>query len=689
MAQPQPQVPQAPPQMAQVSHQGHQAHQVSHMQHPMGMQQQMPQMSQMQQQQRQPPYSPPQHTPSPLNTPQVTYQQMPGQANKRPRTSVDSPAQSSPSPHPQAHPQSHQQHHAPQYSPSGFAMSPQAAAPSPGPLASPSYTNLAPPTPQPIQNYTNQYNVNGHSVQSPVQTPTLALPEARPSHPPTPAPSTPLTPSLPTQHHAPQQQQHVQPQQQYTNAMMAPITPAPLPPTPGAMLPPSKPVSTKEFEYDVSDSLAGTGIDLRAEEQYLAELYGGSFAQEAKTGLGANAPGAKGSFYGAGAANRPAETTNLSQEEFEAEAARKAWEDAAQRLAVVRANELRNPFLIIANLHGRADKISKEYGLNLNLDLKNQNAAGKMRAPQEWQPPKVIVNTKITPGGAIVSTSGSFVPHDAYLVDQLALLSISTKHRLRELIEDANVAATTRQKTSHGEIPPEWADVAVPLRTGLDSLPIDATNGESSKRSFDSFSTGQKATPKDALLSKDINAAVRLNAKGERDIEEQRLRKRQKRQNPEAAQGASRAGSAAPGTPTSVAPEAELKAPTKKELKKNAARATAEASTANVTTTVTSFMGKKKRKEYSWMKSGSGPSTPRASAQDPGTPTSAGGAKGAIPEKTTLTQDGKVRLGTWREDKEKGKNIQLRDWVVVLERDGRDVKAIQDAYIKLDSSTPR
>lgn len=262
---------------------------------------------------------------------------------------------------------------------------------------------------------------------------------------------------------------------------MAPVNPAPPPPTPGAMLPPSKPVSAKEMEYDVTDSLAGTGVDLRAEEQYMAELYGGSFAQEARTGFGANAAGSKGSFYGAGAANRPAEKTNLSQEEFEAEAARKAWEDAAQRMSVVKANEILSPFLIIPNVHARADKISKEYGLNLNLDLKNSNPAGKMRAPVEYPPPKVTVSTKVTPDGAVVTTSGSLLPHDAFLVDQLALLSIATKHRLRELLEDVNMAAITRQTTSHGEIPPEWSDVSAPLRTGLESLPVDAANADSLK----------------------------------------------------------------------------------------------------------------------------------------------------------------------------------------------------------------
>jgi hypothetical protein len=237
------------------------------------------------------------------------------------------------------------------------------------------------------------------------------------------------------------------------------------------MGPPSKPPA-KEIEYDVADSLAGTGIDLRAEEQYLAEFYAGSFAQEARTGLPANAPGSKGSFYGAGMANQPGEpVAALSQEAYEAEAAQRAWDEAAHRLAVMRSVEVANPFLIIANLHHRVEKIAKEHGLGVNLDLKNANPAGKLRPPQEFAPPQVTVSTKPGPDGAMVTTTGSFLPHDAYLVDQLALMSIATKHRLRELVEDANAVAVNRQTTSHGAIPAEWADVAVPLRTGLDTLP--------------------------------------------------------------------------------------------------------------------------------------------------------------------------------------------------------------------------
>lgn len=245
------------------------------------------------------------------------------------------------------------------------------------------------------------------------------------------------------------------------------MTPIPALPTPGVMGPPSKPAEkpAKEYEYDATDSLAGTGIDIRAEEQALADYYAGSFGQDSRTGLPANAPGSRSSFYGAGPANQDGQaTTSQSQDELAAQAAEKAWSEAAHRLAVTRSNELKNPFLLLALLHRKAEKIAKENGLGLNLEIKNNSQfVGKVKGPHDFSEPKVTVSTRTGPDGALITTAGSWIPHDAYLVDQLALLSIATKHRLREKLEDGLTVATTRQKTSHGEVPSEWVEVAAPL----------------------------------------------------------------------------------------------------------------------------------------------------------------------------------------------------------------------------------
>lgn len=197
-----------------------------------------------------------------------------------------------------------------------------------------------------------------------------------------------------------------------------------------------------------------------------------------------------------------------------------------------------------------------------------------------------------------------------------------------------------------------------------------------------------------------LAASVRDVGRGERDWEESRLRKRNGRKEGQGEQGAggSRAGSAAPATPGSVAPEPE-KPPTKKELKKSAKAAEASHASQNQTSSLftgsgpRNLFGKKKGgKSYSWMTAGgggSGASTP-ARPGTPGLGKAAGGATGSPgPANLALTADGRNRLGTWREDKERGRNIQLRDWVVVLERDGSEPLALQSAYDRLDASGPK
>jgi hypothetical protein len=174
--------------------------------------------------------------------------------------------------------------------------------------------------------------------------------------------------------------------------------------------------------------------------------------------------------------------------------------------------------------------------------------------------------------------------------------------------------------------------------------------------------------------------------------EEARLRKRQKRleklaeKDKDGAEAGSRSGSVAPGTPGSIAPEAgDTKAMSKKEGKKAAAKAAESSSGTTVNATLSLFTGGKKKK-YSWMNSGagSGASTPRAQ-NTPGTPGGIGvtvGKAGHGP----LTKASVSHLGQFREDSEKGKNIQLRDWIVVLEDRGLDLRSLQTAYTKIDKS---
>lgn len=197
-----------------------------------------------------------------------------------------------------------------------------------------------------------------------------------------------------------------------------------------------------------------------------------------------------------------------------------------------------------------------------------------------------------------------------------------------------------------------------------------------------------------------MTTTMRERAKQEREWEEARLRRRQKRKDGVTDTGntQSRAGSVAPGTPGSVAPEE--KSLTKKEIKKAQAAKSAEASShasQNMTSSMfaglggRSLFGKKKTgKTYDWMNVGrgnSGASTPARGT--PGLKGTVAAASGAPSGPMALTTEGRNRLGTWREDKEKGRNIQLRDWVAVLERDGREQTVLQQAYDQLDASGTR
>jgi hypothetical protein len=292
-----------------------------------------------------------------------------------------------------------------------------------------------------------------------ISTPTLKLPPQpstatqhspiAPAHTP-PVMGNPQTPGGSTQY--------------YSNAMLAPYPQnSPAVATPGTMGPPSKP-ERKEYQYDVDDALAGTGIDLREEEQNLVEYFG-SAASGPVTGLPANTPGNKASFYGAGIANQQAMTlTEQDQTAATLQLAKKAWQDSAKALATQRLHELKDPFLAGNVLHYKAEKIAKEHGLTLNLDARNVGNLGKMMRESEFPRPRVTVKTAVGPDGAMVVTTGSYLPEDSYLADQLALLNIAAKHRIRDLLEDANKIAVTRQQSAHGGVPDEWKDVAVPVR---------------------------------------------------------------------------------------------------------------------------------------------------------------------------------------------------------------------------------
>ncbi|KAK9772288.1 putative Transcription initiation factor TFIID subunit 4 [Seiridium cardinale] len=476
----------------------------------------------------------------------------------------------------------------------------------------------------------------------------------------------------------------------YSNATFSPAAHAQPLGTTGTMGPPphlnalKQVAPVKSYQYEMDDSLAGTGINLDEEEQYMNDY-------ETRMGFGAHVPGGRGSFYGAGPANQPTEPIQTkSQEAMAAEVADRAWNEAAHRYGVSRAQDfLQQGFVQPALLHARMSKAAAASGLELNLDPKPPNPnmpLGRFSNPHHWEKPYVRITTKTSPDNTIVTTSGSFLPKDAYLIDQIALLSLATHTRLGELLSDADLVARNRQQTAHGIIPPEWADAAEPSAI-LDSAVSSLTN--SRKRPADEMSNGLPTPVSEASPKNQFAGTIVSLGKTSRDAEEARLRKRQKRaeqaadreKNPD---GTARSGSVAPGTPGSIAPDGPEGKPLSKKESKKAARL-ADTSNLSVNSTLSQFMGSKKKK-YSWMTGaggGSGANTPKGPGS--GLPVAGGPIKAT---KGPLTQDASQQIGSLREDSAKGKNIQMRDWIEVLESNGylTDQVALQQAYIKLERS---
>lgn len=198
-------------------------------------------------------------------------------------------------------------------------------------------------------------------------------------------------------------------------------------------------------------------------------------------------------------------------------------------------------------------------------------------------------------------------------------------------------------------------------------------------------------------MTNDLVTVLRAAATAEQELEEARHKRRLARAGGNVEAGAQRQGSIAPGTPGSVAPDPTEKLPTKKDMakKKSEANKVSDIAThAAANSTTAQFLGGrnlfgKKKGGYSWLGGGgsaSGTSTPgRINTQGlPGTPAASGPAP---VEKFTV--DGVRRLGQWREDREKGRDIQMRDWVAVLEADGRAKKTLQLALLFLDQSDPK
>lgn len=477
------------------------------------------------------------------------------------------------------------------------------------------------------------------------------------------------------------------------------------------MPPPPRPNKEEKEEKgvdDVTDVMHGSGINLKDEENYLHTLYTNqhskdSFATQSSsfgsgtlsggnsfnTLQGTSFDGQNGNGAFSGTLGQAA-----SQDEIEKEAKRKR-EVAAREKAERDQHHLNNPFLLGNVLRLRMDKIARESGVRLDVN-------GLYLLQQPTEPTKVTTNGTNSEG---IVRAGSKIDQSASFSDILSLVSLAAGERARGLLDEAHSLARARLYGDHNRVPPDLSDLAIApgnerkeeviqpeniTGTEWDRLP-DAPGGPEDNDTNDKDST--KPVPTISFQSK-INETFRNIAEADRLAEQARIRKREARRKAAEAAAANDDGAAAEAeiaaaSATSAPAGPEQPKMTKKEQMKQQKEAKnaveAQSSTTTNQTAAMMAMGKKGKK-YSWMSGGpthtnrfakpgatgggsgsasGGTSTPIKKEGAGGTPTANGEADDA----------GMVKWGEFTEDK----GVQMRDWVNVLERDGRERKALQKA----------
>lgn len=245
------------------------------------------------------------------------------------------------------------------------------------------------------------------------------------------------------------------------------------------MGPPSRPVDKLTDVNDLSDVLAGSGVDLKEEEAALFNRFntansqqnGASFTSDAATSFGstgsngqqassfnpynqfgtlsANIPGGKTSFYGAGALNQPAIPLKTAEEQFEEEKKR-----AIQRKTERRQYHLNDPFLFGGVVQTRLAKHSHAEQITIPRD-------GLLTSNGHKEPVSLIVVGPDNNEVLTTVTGQDLIYSNSPLVEILSLISLATQERLRGVVEDAATLAKGRRVGSHGAVPSDFADLAV------------------------------------------------------------------------------------------------------------------------------------------------------------------------------------------------------------------------------------
>lgn len=498
------------------------------------------------------------------------------------------------------------------------------------------------------------------------------------------------------------------------------------------MPPPPRPNKEEREEKvgveEIGDSLFGSGINLKDEENYMHSMYNNrhtqndSFSTNQNTSFGSSTISPNNSFnlltqgtsFGSQDAAHGAFAgtmgPTLSQEDIELEQRRKR-ELAAKNLGDRKQHHLNNQFLQCNTVRKRMDRIALKEGVTINM------SGVWVKQPETT----VMTNGASTNGIAAADDRAIGVQKAESLVNQgspfehmVTLISLAAGERERGLLDEAYALSRARRYGDHGRVvPPEFADIAggEGKQTEEDVIPesITATQWDKAPES-DDVEMGEVGKAKEKSSTPQpqptlsfqgtLNTRLLELAERDREAEADRVKKREARKRAaEATANGDLPTPADEAAPTTNGASAEASAPvkmTKKEqLRQQKERNSNEAaahSTTNQTAAMMSF-GKKGRK-YAWMTGGvtnmptnrfAKTSSASGTATPAGVKTEGGGSGPTTPGETMVRGGSGVgaepkapEWGDWREVRV-GSGIEVRDLVLVLERDGREKAALQRA----------
>lgn len=466
------------------------------------------------------------------------------------------------------------------------------------------------------------------------------------------------------------------------------------PAAPGSMGPPSRPADKATDIRTLEDPLAGTGVNLDEEERNLTSSTFYSQQQGANTSFGSQGT-TFGPGSGAGSFERPGSSGYQNGNEENAEDMQRRRQAEADFSAGRWAQHpLWDAFLQGDSLGRRLDKWSYENGIKSPKDGLFYATKAQTRPQTTRVTGHDGASQIIDRGQTIISTESGDV-----LGDIMKLVSLATRDRITGLLDHSARLACERRDHSAGRVPTDWKAVAItpPAPPVGSQSAVNAAAPTSLKSEHvcgigflhmltlnqGTFSQMDEEQP--ASTAHPITSVFQKVSNANRASEQARLAKRAKRGAGKPADiGAANGAATQSGVQTPVAAPAE---PPKRLTKKDKKAAETKLSgaqqqkSANETARMAMGLGSSNKfKKYSWLQNG-GAASPAASPGPTPNRSNAGLSSTASTPGSVRTGASAGRgkqFGEWDENDDRA--VQARDVLLVLETDGKAIKALSKGY---------